>query len=120
MRVRPVATAAFCSLLVLTWSANAQAPLYYNNVTGPMGYCVRHEVVRGGNCGTTDSLILRYRNVCTETIAVHIAIERVDGTANFGSYGSFPARRDSSFFECHATGRYAVYADAESSRPPWR
>ncbi|MDD8058465.1 MULTISPECIES: hypothetical protein [Shewanella] len=70
-------------------------------------HCVLLDDSWGNSCGSPDSLQIKVKNGCSQTIYVKMCIEKKDGKWSCGSDSSLaPGRTNTGFYTCHATSRY--------------
>lgn len=79
-------------------------------------HCVDvYKTEAGTNCGSSDSLLIRYRNSCTSAIDAQVCLERSNGRWECGVYSDMDSGDTSSHFVCKASGRYRVAGRAPGS-----
>ena len=70
-------------------------------------HCVKAEPFWGKSCGNKDSMNVRIRNNCSESVYVKVCVERTSGKWSCGSDSGLEAgTTNAGFYTCHATGNY--------------
>lgn len=65
-----------------------------------------YESRMGTNCGSANSLSIKYKNSCNQTIDMKVCLQRTNGSWDCGMYSRANPGQGSSYFICNSTGRY--------------
>jgi hypothetical protein len=102
--------------LAMAATAGLLYPLTINQAIAQSGSiewddCVQvYNVRRGESCGTNQSLDMKVRNRCLETIDAKFCIERLNGSWDCGMQLDMPSGAETSTFTCKSTGRVWTWA----------
>ncbi len=70
-------------------------------------HCVSLDDKWGNNCGSSDSLQIKFKNRCSQRIYLKYCLERKDGKWRCGSNSTLdPGETNLGAWTCHATGNY--------------
>lgn len=65
-----------------------------------------YEAEMGKACGSSNSLSIKYRNSCNQTIDIKVCLQRTNGAWDCGMSSDTRPNRGSSYYICNSTGRY--------------
>ena len=77
-------------------------------VSSPATCLEAFDVKRGDNCNASDSLSMRLRNRCAETIDAKYCLQRSNLSWDCGMDSGMKPGEQTSYFTCHSTGTYRL------------